>query len=138
MNWYKKASRTFSEHVRDVINADLNSPIFITENFEIIDGAHRTCKAYLLGKKIDAIILTQEEINKALLPKDSDYVGQIYRDDDKNEYSVTKLIELYSDKKTIPFNPKIILKQSKNVWGKKVNIFEIMEEAKKKMKNNEQ
>ncbi len=134
MNWYKKASRTFSEHVRDTINADLNTPIFITENYEIVDGAHRTAKAFLLKKKINAIILTKDEINKAYLPEDSDYVGQIYRDEDKNEYSVTKLIELYGKRKTIALNPKIILKQSKNVWGKKVNIYEVMEEAQKGLK----
>jgi hypothetical protein len=84
-----------------------------------------------LGKKIDAIILSQEEVNKALLAENSDYVGQIYRDDDKNEYSVTKLIELYGKRRTIEFNPKIILKQSKNVWGKKVDIFEVMDDAKR-------
>lgn len=133
MNWYKKASRTFSEHVRDVINADLNSPIFVTENLEIIDGAHRTCKAFLLNEKIDAIILSNKEINKAYLPENSDYIGQIYRDDNKKEYSVTKLIELYGKRKASQLKPETILKHSKNVWGSQVDVFEVMKEAKKKM-----
>jgi len=134
MNWYKRASRTFNEHVRDTVNADLSSPILITEKYEIVDGAHRTAKSFLLGKKINAIILSNEEINKAYLPENSDYVGQIYRDDDGNEYSVTKLIELYGKRKTVLFDPKIILKQSKNVWGKKMDIYEVMNEAKKNLK----
>ena len=131
MNWYKIASRTIQEHIRDVVNADLTSPIFITEKHEIIDGAHRTAKAYILDETIEAIILTKNEIEKTRLPNDSKYVGQIYRDDDKNEHSVTKLIELYKDKKPIAVNPKDILKQSKDVWGKEVNIFDIIRQAKK-------
>jgi len=131
MNWYKKASRSIQEHIHDVVHADLTKPIFVTEKLEIIDGAHRTCKAYILKKNIKGIILTQKEINRALLPENSDYVGQIYRDDDKNEYSVTDLIDLYGSKKTLTFNPKTILKQSENVWGKEINIYEIIEEARK-------
>jgi hypothetical protein len=131
MNWYKIASRTIKEHIRDVVNADLTSPIFITEKYEIIDGAHRTAKAYILNEPIEAIILTKEEIEKARLPNDSKYIGQIYRDDDKNEHSVTKLIELYEDKKTIKMNTEDILKRSEDVWGKEVNIFDIIKQAKK-------
>jgi hypothetical protein len=131
MNWYKKASRTISEHIKDTINADLSHPIFITEDLEIIDGAHRTCKAYILGKPVEAIILNKDEIHNALLPKDSDYVGQIYRDDDKNEHSITKLIELYGNKKPIVMKPKDILKKSEDVWGKEINIYDIIKEAKK-------
>ncbi len=129
MNWYKKAARTIEQHVEDVVNADLDSPIFITEDNEIMDGAHRTCKAYILGQKIEAIALSQKDINKALLPKDSNYVGQIYRDDDKNEYSITKLLELYGDRKPILMNPKDILKQSEDVWGKEINIYDIIKKA---------
>lgn len=129
MNWYKKASRTIEQHIEDVVNADLDSPIFITEKYEIIDGAHRTCKAYILGQKIEAIILTQKDIEQALLPEDSNYVGQIYRDDDKNEYSITKLLELYGNKKPVIMKPKDILKQSEDVWGKEINIYDIIKKA---------
>lgn len=131
MNWYKKASRSIKEHIKDTINADLTHPIFVTENFEIIDGAHRTCKAYILGKPVEAIILNNKEINSALLPKDSDYVGQIYRDDDKNEHSITKLIKLYGNRKLVVMKPKDILKKSEDVWGKEINIYDIIKEAKK-------
>jgi len=135
-NWYKKASRTIKEHVRDVVDADMDSPIFITEKYEIIDGAHRTCKAFLTGQTVEAIILSQNDINKALLPDDSKYVGQIYRDDQKDEYSVTKLLELYGNKKTVTMQPEIIIKQSQDVWGKKVDIYEIMAMAKKRMEQS--
>jgi len=131
MNWYKKASRSIKEHIRDTIKADLDSPLFVTENYEIIDGAHRSAKASILGKPVEVIILTQDDLNKALLPEDSDYVGQIYRDDDKNEYSVTKLIELYGKRPTKTADPKMIIKNSEDVWGSKVDIYEIIEEAKK-------
>ena len=134
MNWYKLASRTIKEHIHDVAHADLGSPIFITEKHEIIDGAHRSCKASILGLNVQAIILTEDEINKAYLPEDSDYVGQIYRDDDKNEYSVTKLIELYGNKKPITMDPDEILKNSESVWGKEIDIYAIMDEARKKLK----
>ena len=133
MNWYKLASRTIKEHINDTVNADLSSPIFVTEDYEIIDGAHRTAKAYILNKKIKAIILTQEEINPAFLPEDSDYVGQIYRDDDKNEYSITKLIELYGKRRPVVVDPKAVLKRSKDVWGKEIDIFDIIEEAKNEL-----
>lgn len=133
MNWYKLASRTIKEHIHDVVHADLDSPIFITEKHEIIDGAHRSCKAHILGKKVQAIILTKDEINKAHLPEDSDYVGQIYRDDDKEEYSVTKLIELYGKRKPVTMDPKEILKNSENVWGKEMDIYAIMDEAKRSL-----
>ncbi len=131
MNWYKKASRSREEHIEDVIKADLNSPIFITETYEIIDGAHRSAKAAILNQNVEAIILTQDDLNKTLLPEDSDYVGQIYRDDDKNEYSVTKLIELYGDRETFTADPKKILENSENVWGSKIDIYDIIGEAKK-------
>ena len=133
MNWYKKASRSIQQHIDDVVNADLHSPIFITEKYEIIDGAHRTCKAHILGQNIEAIILSQKDIDPTLLPKDSKYVGQIYRDDQKNEYAVTELLKLYEDRKTKTINPEIILKQSADVWGKEIDIYEIIEQAKKKM-----
>jgi len=134
-NWYKKASRSFEEHIKDVVKADLSSPIFMKKDGEIIDGAHRTCKAFILGRKIRAVILSQKELNRALLPKDSDYVGQIYRDDSKNEYSVTKLIDLYGSgkKNTVIANPEAVLKRSKDVWGKEVDIYAIIEEAKKNL-----
>ena len=133
MNWYKKASRSIAEHIRDTIKAPIDIPIFITEGYEIIDGAHRTAKAYILNKTIKSIILSQKDLDQTLLAKDSDYVGQIYRDDDKNEYSVTALIELYGKRKPIIMNPSVILKNSEDVWGKKVDIYEIMEEASKIM-----
>jgi len=133
MNWYKIASRTVKEHIRDVIKADLDSPLFVTETYEIIDGAHRSAKASILGKNVEIIILTQDDLNKALLPEDSDYVGQIYRDDDKNEYSITKLIELYGNRPTETADPNMILDNSENVWGSKVDIYDIMEEAKKEL-----
>ena len=64
------------------------------------------------------------------MPEDSDYVGQIYRDDDKNEYSVNKLTELYGKRKPIFLSPKLILKSSKDVWGSEVDVNEIIEKAK--------
>ena len=133
-NWYKTAARSVEQHIKDTINADLDSPIFITEKHEIIDGAHRTAKAYIYSKKVDAIILSQDEINEALLPEKNDYVGQIYRDEDKNEYSVTKLIELYGDRPTETFDPEVILKQSKDVWGK-VSIEDIIRQVKKLLRH---
>lgn len=133
MNWYKQAKRTFQEHIEDVISADLNSPIFITEDYEIIDGAHRTSKAFILNRTIDAIILSQKDLDKALLSPNSNYVGQIYRDDDGDEYSITKLLDLYGKRKTLTVEPKEILKQSKDVWGKSMDVYEVIDKAKKRM-----
>ena len=131
MNWYKKASRTIEEHIRDTVKAPIDIPIFVRDTYEIIDGAHRTAKAYILNKTIKGIILSQDDLNKALLTTNSPYVGQIYRDDDKNEYAVTTLIELYGKRKPIILNPRIVLENSPDVWGKKIDIYEIMEEAEK-------
>jgi hypothetical protein len=126
MNWYKIASRSIEQHIHDVIHADLNSPILITQNYSIIDGAHRTAKAYILGKKVNAIILSPEEIEKTKLHEGSKYQGQIYRDDDKNEHAVTELIELYSKREPIVMDPITILNESEDVWGK-VKIADIVE-----------
>ena len=38
MNWYKKASRTIEEHIRDTVKAPIDIPIFVRDTYEIIDG----------------------------------------------------------------------------------------------------
>jgi len=52
-------------HYKRIMDADLSYPIFVRENNDLIDGAHRLCKAILTGKKtINAYVF-----NKSLMKK---------------------------------------------------------------------
>ena len=42
--------RSFVEHMKSVMEADLSYPIVLNENGANIDGRHRLCKALYLGK----------------------------------------------------------------------------------------
>ena len=43
--------RSFVEHMKSVMDADLNYPIILNEDGGIIDGRHRLCKALYIGEK---------------------------------------------------------------------------------------
>jgi len=43
--------RSFVEHMKSVMDADLSYPIILNEDGSIIDGRHRLCKALYLGEK---------------------------------------------------------------------------------------
>ena len=45
----KDTLRSFVEHVRSVIDADMSYPIILNEDGEVIDGRHRLAKAMLEG-----------------------------------------------------------------------------------------
>jgi hypothetical protein len=52
-------------HYNRIMDADLSYPIFVRGDNDLIDGAHRLCKAILTGKKtIDAYVF-----NKTLMKK---------------------------------------------------------------------
>src|SRR5579872_2189107 len=39
--------RAIAEHARDIYEADLNYPIILSPDGEVLDGWHRICKAFL-------------------------------------------------------------------------------------------
>ena len=43
--------RSFVQHMKSVMEADLDYPIILNEDGCIIDGRHRLCKALYLGEK---------------------------------------------------------------------------------------
>ena len=45
------AVRSFVEHMKSVMDADLQYPILLDQDGYIIDGRHRLCKALYLGEK---------------------------------------------------------------------------------------
>lgn len=45
----KGTLRSFVEHVRSVVDADMSYPIILNEDGEVIDGRHRLAKAMLEG-----------------------------------------------------------------------------------------
>jgi hypothetical protein len=50
--------RRVAERARDIFNADFNYPIIMTRSGDVLDGAHRTAKAYLQGfQTITAVVL---------------------------------------------------------------------------------
>ena len=106
-----------SAHIEDVFDANLASPIFVTEDYQIVDGGHRVAKAFILGLPVPSIILTQEEIDKTRLEPEENYVGQIYRDDGDREHSVTDLIRLYRKKPAIPLDARMLVSRNEDVWG---------------------
>lgn len=62
INIYKRLTsdsvrlREFVFHMKAVMDADLTKPIILDEDGELIDGAHRICKAlYLKRKTIKAV-----------------------------------------------------------------------------------
>jgi len=141
MNWYKIAivtknyGKSIQEHVKGVLEADLSYPIFVTQEHYIIDGAHRTIKAKLMGQQVPAIVLTQEELNKTILPPEDNYTGQVYVSDfsgDKEEYAVNEIIRLYQNKPATNLNPDSLLAKNGECWGS-VSPYEVMEIAQQKM-----
>lgn len=61
--WNMGNLQDYAEEMRKVQDADLSYPIVLSTDYGIIDGAHRTVKAYLEGKAIIfAVILDIEQI----------------------------------------------------------------------------
>ena len=60
-----KDLKTNQTHYKRIMDADLSYPIFVRADNDLIDGAHRLCKAILTGKKtINAYVF-----NKSLMKK---------------------------------------------------------------------
>jgi hypothetical protein len=124
---------TVSGHVDDVLSANLSYPIFITSDGLIIDGMHRTLKAILEDRLINVIMISSEEIEFASLnPRDS-YVGQVYISDfngEQKEYSIDRIISLYSSNPTVTLEPDKLLKNNIDGWGG-LDPYVVLEEARK-------
>ena len=43
--------RQVAEHARRINDSDLNQPIILSSNGQLMDGGHRIAKAYLLGQE---------------------------------------------------------------------------------------
>ena len=57
--------KKYEDHYKRIMDADLSYPIFVRTDHDLIDGAHRLCKAILTGKKtIKAYVF-----NKSLMKK---------------------------------------------------------------------
>lgn len=67
-----KEKRKEDEHWQRIKKADLSYPILIAPDGWIIDGVHRFCKAYAMGKNtVKAYKFTKEMMNGALIKEDS-------------------------------------------------------------------
>jgi len=124
MNWYSR------HHIEDIKKADLRYPIFVTEEYDIVDGAHRTAKAYLQGKPIEAIVLTPEELDVAIIDPERNYRGQVYVDEKDNVYAVTEIQKKFSGKPTVKLDPEKLLERNKDCWGDE-KIMDIIAEMEK-------
>jgi hypothetical protein len=55
----KPTVRNIAEHARDILSADLDWPIIVTQSGEVLDGAHRIARAYLERRShIRAVLIT--------------------------------------------------------------------------------
>ena len=55
------------KHLKRIEECDLSYPIFITDNYEIIDGCHRLHKAHHEGHStIKTIIISEDELKSCL------------------------------------------------------------------------
>ncbi len=62
----------YSKHWEKIINAELDYPIVITNNYTILDGTHRFTKALLSGKKdINVYIFNSFLLDKFIICSDS-------------------------------------------------------------------
>lgn len=59
--WNIGTLQRFADEVKNVYEVDLNYPIILDMNGNILDGAHRVVKAYLEGKDIDIVYLGDDE-----------------------------------------------------------------------------
>jgi len=59
--WNISSLQHFANEVKNIQEADLNYPIILDMNGNILDGAHRVVKAYLEGKDIDIVYLGDDE-----------------------------------------------------------------------------
>ena len=59
--WNISSLQHFADEVKNVYEVDLNYPIILDMNGNILDGAHRVVKAYLEGKDIDIVYLGDDE-----------------------------------------------------------------------------
>jgi hypothetical protein len=64
VRWFSDARQKFptcravAEHARDIFAVEFTHPIILDPQGEVIDGMHRLCKAWLLGREeIDAVQL---------------------------------------------------------------------------------
>jgi len=130
LNWYKKANQEseIDSHINRVLEADMRYPIFITRDYEIIDGAHRALRAKLSGRNMSAIILDQEDLDRVKLLPQSEYSGQVYEDKAGNKYAVKSIINFFSRKPYTTMNPDVVLDKSQDVWDN-ISIQEVMEKA---------
>lgn len=59
--WDISSLQHFADEVKNVQEVDLNYPIILDMNGNILDGAHRVVKAYLEGKDVDIVYLGDDE-----------------------------------------------------------------------------
>ena len=59
--WNISSLQHFADEVKNVQEVDLNYPIILDMNGNILDGAHRVVKAYLEGKDVDIVYLGDDE-----------------------------------------------------------------------------
>ena len=113
-------------HINDIMQAELSIPIFITDNGVIIDGAHRTAKAYLYREMVKGIMVSEEELQSTLLAEDDEYEGQVYGDDLGSYYAINKLSSICNSKQYGEFEPVRLLVNNENIWGD-IKIIEVVD-----------
>jgi hypothetical protein len=65
MPWMVLTDRgvNFARHERRIQEAELSYAIIITEDYDIMDGMHRLCKAYRENRRfINCVIITEKEL----------------------------------------------------------------------------
>lgn len=59
----KDREDNFLRHKRRIEDADLSYAIIITEDYDIMDGMHRLCKAYREDRRfINCVVITEKEL----------------------------------------------------------------------------
>jgi hypothetical protein len=60
--------KKYEDHHKRIMDADLSYPIFVRTDHDLIDGAHRLCKAILTGKKtIKAYVFSKSLMKKFII-----------------------------------------------------------------------
>lgn len=86
-----KFPRKYADDYRRIIKADLNYPIILDPDYNVVDGVHRLSKAYLQNKKyIKTYVFNKNLMRKFIIAKK----GQWKKVDNMKFY---QLMDLYLD-----------------------------------------
>jgi len=87
--------KKYATHMKRIHAADLSYPIFLTNSYGIIDGAHRISKAFLQNKKtINAYIFPPSLMKKFIIHKGFTEDGRI-DEEGAQEVPLSEVLQLF-------------------------------------------